>query len=151
MTISTKLQMGLVDTNILVYRADQDSAFHEPSVNLIRQGLKGDIPLCVSPQNLTEFYAVITSPKRVTNPITPEDARSEINKYLQSKNIRKIYQTADILPKFLELIRKYPPQGQQIFDLQLVATMLIHNVTLLYTFNRKHFEHYQEIQVKTPE
>ena len=150
MTISTKPQMGLVDTNILVYRADRDSAFHGPSANLIRQGLKGDIPLCISPQNLTEFYAVMTSPKRVTNPITPEDARLEINKYLQSKNIRKIYQTADVLPKLLELLRKYPPQGQQIFDLQLVATMLIHNVTLLYTFNRKHFEHYQEIQVKTP-
>ena len=143
--------MGLLDTNILVYRADRDSVFHQASVNLIQQGLKGKIPLCVAPQNLTEFYAVITSPKRVTNPIMPAEARLEIQKYLKSNNIRKIYQTADLLPKLLELIRKYPPTRQQIFDLQLVATMLINQVTLLYTFNRKHFENYQEIQVKTPE
>jgi hypothetical protein len=57
----------------------------------------------------------------------------------------------DVLPKLLELIRKYPPTRQQIFDLQLVATMLINNVTLVYTFNRKHFENYQEIRVQTPQ
>ena len=28
MTISMSEKMGLVDTNILVYRADQDSVFH---------------------------------------------------------------------------------------------------------------------------
>jgi predicted nucleic acid-binding protein len=97
MTISTNLPMGLVDTNVLVYRADRDSEFHQPSANLIQQGLKGEIPLCVSLQNLTEFYAVITSPKRVTNPITPAEASAEIKKYLQSNNIRKIYQTMDVL------------------------------------------------------
>ncbi len=80
MTISTSEKMGLVDTNILVYRADQDSAFHLPSANLIDRGLRGDIPLCLAPQNLTEFYAVITSPKRVANPIAPVDARAEIER-----------------------------------------------------------------------
>ena len=35
MTISASEDMGLVDTNVLIYRADQDSAFHLPSVNLI--------------------------------------------------------------------------------------------------------------------
>ena len=45
MTISTSEKMGLVDTNILVYRADQDSVFHLPSVNLINCGLRGDILL----------------------------------------------------------------------------------------------------------
>ena len=91
MTISTSERIGLVDTNILVYRADQDSAFHLPSVNLINSGLRGDVSLCLASQNLTEFYAVMTNPKRVTNPITPVDASVEIEGYLQSQNIRKIY------------------------------------------------------------
>ena len=108
MTISTSERIGLVDTNILVYRADQDSTFHLPSINLIDRGLKGDISLCLAPQNLTEFYAVMTNPKRVANPITPVDARVEIERYLQSQNIRKIYQTADLMPILLELINKYP-------------------------------------------
>ena len=49
MTISTNEQMGLVDTNILVYRADQNSVFHLPSMNLINRGLRGDISLCLAP------------------------------------------------------------------------------------------------------
>ena len=40
MTISTSEKIGLIDTNILVYRADQDSTFHLSPVNLINRGLK---------------------------------------------------------------------------------------------------------------
>lgn len=151
MNISTHQQMSLIDTNILVYRADHNSDFYEPSVNLIQQGMKGEIALCLSPQNLAEFYAVITDQKRVTNPLSPMDARAEVEKYFKSQNIRKIYQTKDLLPKLLELMDKYQITRQQIFDLQLVAMMLINDVTQIYTFNRKHFEPYQEIQVLCPE
>ena len=63
MTISTSERVGLVDTKILVYRADQGSTFHLPSVNLINRGLRGDSSLCLAPQNLTEFYAVMTDPR----------------------------------------------------------------------------------------
>jgi predicted nucleic acid-binding protein len=151
MPISTSEKIGLIDTNVLVYRADQDSAFHLPSVNLIDCGLRGDIPLCLALQNLTELYAVMTSPKRVANPIAPVDARVEIEGYLQSQNIRKIYQTAGVMPKLLELINSYPPTRQHIFDLQLIATMLVHSITRIYTFNAKHFQPYQEIEVIVPE
>ena len=151
MPISTSEKIGLIDTNVLVYRADQDSTFHLPSVNLISRGLRGDISLCLAPQNLTEFYAVMTNPKRVTNPIDPMAARVEIERYLQSQNIRKIYQTADLIPKLLELINQYPPTRQQIFDLQLIATMLVNDITRIYTFNAKHFQPYQEIEVIVPE
>lgn len=87
MTISTGERVGLVDTNILVYRADQDSMLHLPSVNLINSGLRGDVSLCLASQNLTEFYAVMTNPKRVTNPITPVDASVEIGGYLNRKRV----------------------------------------------------------------
>lgn len=151
MTTSTSEKVGLIDTNILVYRADQDSTCHLPSVNLINRGLRGDISLCLAPQNLTEFYAIMTDPKRVTNPIDPVTACVEVERYLQSQNIRKIYQTADLMPKLLELINKYPLTRQQIFDLQLIATMLVNDITRIYTFNARHFQPYQEIEVVIPE
>lgn len=149
MTISTSEKIGLVDTNVLVYRADGDSPFHVPSANLINLGLRGEIPLCLAPQNLTEFYAVITNPKRVANPINPATARTEIEMYIQSQNIGKIYQTAGLMSKVLELINKTPITRHHIFDLQLVATMLINSVTRIYTFNAKHFRQYQELEVIT--
>ncbi|MCZ6679541.1 MAG: hypothetical protein O7E52_20105 [Candidatus Poribacteria bacterium] len=55
------------------------------------------------------------------------------------------------MSKLLELIDKYLPTRQQIFDLQLIATMRVNNVTRIYTFNAKHFQPYQEIEVIIPE
>lgn len=151
MTISTNEKLGLVDINILVYRADQDSQYYLSSANLINLGFRGEIPLCLAPQNLTEFYAVITSPKRVTIPIDPATARAEIEMYIQSQNIRKIYQKPGLMSKVLELLNQTSITRQHIFDLQLVATMLINGVTCIYTFNANHFSRYQEIEVITLE
>ena len=151
MTISTNEKLGLVDTNVLVYRADRDSQYHLSSSNLINLGLRGEIPLCLAPQNLTEFYAVITSPKRVTNPIDPATARAEIEMYIQSQNIRIIYQKPGLMSKVLELLNQTSITRQHIFDLQLVATMLINGVTRIYTFNANHFSPYQGIEVITLE
>jgi hypothetical protein len=39
---------------------------------------------------------------------------------------------------------------QEIFDLQLVATMLSNNVSRLYTYNKDDFIKFKEIEVLTP-
>ncbi|MFH1146074.1 MAG: hypothetical protein V1736_00010 [Pseudomonadota bacterium] len=63
----------------LVYAADERSPFHERSKDLRDRGLKGRISLCVFPQILAEFYAIVTDAKRVSNPRSQE---SEIFLYL---------------------------------------------------------------------
>lgn len=67
MTIS---KFSLLDTNILVYAADKNSSFYQASISLRDKGLKGDIPLCICPQTLSEFFAIVTDPKRVEQPRT---------------------------------------------------------------------------------
>ncbi len=75
--MTTSKQTCLIDTNILVYAADTTSPFHAASKTLRDRGMKGEISLCVTPQVLLEYFAVVTSPKRVTNPIEPEQAIEE--------------------------------------------------------------------------
>ena len=149
-TLTSNEDVGLVDTNVLVYRADTDSKFHSASIDLIQRGHAGEISLCLAPQNLTEFFAILTSPRRVANPLTPIEAWREIEKYHRSMTIRKIHQNKRLIPTLSSLISKYPVKGQEIFDLQLVATMLINDVTRIYTFNDKHFAKYSEIKVVIP-
>jgi len=62
----------------------------------------------------------------------------------------KIYPGPDIIERSLELLRRYEITRQEIFDLQLVATMLSNNVTRLYTFNQEDFSKYKEIEVIVP-
>ena len=51
---------GLLDTNVLVYAADETSANHPSAIALREKGLRGEVPLCVCPQVLNEFFAVGT-------------------------------------------------------------------------------------------
>jgi predicted nucleic acid-binding protein len=140
-----------VDTNVLVYAADTASSFHEPSRQLRDRGFQGEIPLVVTPQVLMEFFAVITSPRRVTTPRSSDDARAEVEKYVRADNILKMYPDRAALEQTLGLLQQHPHVArQEIFDLFLVATMLANGITRIYTYNQQHFTRFPGIDVLTP-
>ena len=140
----------LLDSNILVYAADKSSPYYKSSKTLRDKGVKGEVFLCVCPQVLIEFFAIVTDSKRVRNPITPIEAIKEIEKYLIAPHILKIYSSQASFQNLVELIKKYKPKRQAVFDLQLVSTMLNSGINKIYTFNKIHFSKFKEIQVLTP-
>lgn len=148
--MTTSKQCGLLDTNVLVYATHGKSPFHSVCKALRDHGLEGKISLCVSPQILFEFFAIITSPKRVSQPLNPKQALEEIEKYLKAKNIIKIYPKEDTCQKVIDLSRKHKIKGQMIFDVQIVATMLTNNVGRIYTYDRKDFGKFKEIEILQP-
>jgi predicted nucleic acid-binding protein len=149
--MTTSDQRALIDTNVLVYAADTIAEFHEPSKQLRERGRGGEVSLVVTPQVLMEFFAVVTNPRRVTNPRSPEEAREEIEKYVGAVEMVKIYPHNDIIDRMLTLLRQYPQvTRQEIFDLYLVATMLSNGVTRIYTYNLQHFSRFHGIEALTP-
>ena len=143
-------KLSLLDTNVLVYAADKSSQFFERSKKLIGSGLTGEIDLCISLQTISEFFAVITDSRRVDNPRTQQEALTEIKKYLRSKRIHKIYPDPKTSEAMVDLLKRYPVKRQEIFDLQLVATMLSNQVTRIFTFNREDFLKFADIEVMEP-
>jgi toxin-antitoxin system PIN domain toxin len=149
--MSTSESLALLDTNILVYAADEAAAFHESAKRLRDRGIAGEVPLVVSPQVLMEFFAVITNPRRVEHPRSPEEAQIEVEKYLQAAAIRKIHPGTDIIERVLDLLRGHPEiTRQEIFDCHLAATMLTNNITQIYTYNEDDFRRFPGIEVVTP-
>ena len=149
MSIS-KNEIALLDTNVVVYAADTSSPFHQNSKNIRDNALLGNLEICICPQVLMEFFAILTDSKRVKNPRAPEEVIAEMEKYLSSKNISMIYPKRDTLPKTIELLGKYNLKRQIVFDAQLVATMLSNNVTRIYTYNQDDFLKFEEVEVLTP-
>ena len=48
--------LALLDTNILIY-ADQEQEPHHHVAKMLRdRGQQGEIPVCIAPQNLSEFW-----------------------------------------------------------------------------------------------
>ncbi|MGA1874777.1 MAG: type II toxin-antitoxin system VapC family toxin [bacterium] len=146
----TTSNIALLDTNILVYAADKSSPFYKASLLLREKGLRGELSFCICPQTLTEFFAIVTDFKRVSKPRTQREALSEIEKYLFSKNILKIYPGPEVVEIMIDLLKKYKITKQKIFDLQLVATMLSNNINHIYTYNSKDFSMFKEITTLSP-
>ncbi|MEW6379649.1 MAG: hypothetical protein AB1611_08565 [bacterium] len=108
----TTSEIAFIDSNILVYASQTFSQFFLPAKQLRDKGMRGELPLCVCPQILIEFFAVITSPKRVTHPCTQGEAIVEIKKYIESRNIIKFSPQEDTLDRTIALLEKYEIKRQ---------------------------------------
>ena len=148
--MTTSDELILLDTNILVYAADSLSIYHQPAKSFRDKGRDGEFSICLAPQNLFEFYAVITDSRRVSQPLSPQAAAAEIASYYCHPNITTLSQ-AKITEAVFDLLAKRPVERQQVFDLVLVATMLANNVRKICTYNQDHFTKFDEIAVITPE
>jgi predicted nucleic acid-binding protein len=141
----TAAERSFVDTNVLIYAATPASPQHELSHAL----LESDNNLCVSVQVFAEFFAVVTSPRRVTVPFTAREARMFISEVLPRFEVLPV--RANIVPLWAQLAEEHGITGGDVFDLQIVATMLDSDVQQIYTFNRHDFERFSEfINVLTP-
>jgi predicted nucleic acid-binding protein len=144
-------ETGLVDANVLVYAINENAEHHTVALKFVESGLNGEIPISFTPQVFSEFFATVTNPKRITAVLSREDAVSEIENYFLKGEGDIVFIHQGTLDKMIELIKKYQVSAQDIFDLQIVATMLSNNITRIYTYNEKDFSRYTEIEVLNPE
>ena len=146
----TSSNLVLVDANVIIYAHQALSEFHVDSKAILEKGRKGELPLCVCPQVLNEFYAVVTSARRVSQPASPEDARTEIEKFYKAKHIEKIYPNDLTIKTVLDLLEQHRVKSHDIFDLYLAATMLSNRIGKIYTFNEDDFSRFSGIEVLIP-
>jgi hypothetical protein len=141
--------IAFIDTNILVYAANEDSPYHSDAKGVIERINSGELRACVSLQVLVEFYATVTNPRKVRQPLSTKEATEAVEGYLES-DIPKLYTKKDTLRLTLELARSYQVRGLDIFDAQIVATMVENRVKAIYTANEEDFRRYKEIAIINP-
>jgi predicted nucleic acid-binding protein len=137
-------ERALVDANILVYAASPSALQHQPSRSL----LESDVRLCVAPQVLAEFYAVVTDRRRVTVPFTPTEAQAFISELISRVEVLPV--PASVVSRWIGLAERHGVVGADIFDLQLAATILENGISRIYTYNRADFERLRDLIVLTP-
>jgi len=152
MTTSTESStLALLDTNILVYAVNSEAQHHSVSKDLLSRASAAGAALCVAPQNLTEFYAIVTDRRRVPKPVSPAEAVQAIKDLLAMPGLALLTVPVDIVNRWTELLQSRSVSSQHAFDVFLVATMLGNGVQRLYTFNVAHFQVFQEIEVHVPQ
>ena len=96
---------GLIDTNILVYASSEGSVYQTKTILFLDQIL-ADQPPYLALQNLTEFYAIITSSKRVPNPVSSHIALVKIEQMISGNFYRIIVPKQTTPATLLVLLKK---------------------------------------------
>ncbi|HED03241.1 MAG TPA: PIN domain-containing protein [Candidatus Fraserbacteria bacterium] len=138
----------LLDTNVLVYATNRDSPFYDRAQQVLQQALAGEPAACLTPQILAEYYAVITDPRRVESPLTPRQARAQIEALLQALEVLPL--RASSSRQMAELAERYRIRAQEVYDVQVVAAMLDHGISTILTANERDFRRFAEIEVRNP-
>jgi predicted nucleic acid-binding protein len=139
---------GVVDTNVLIFALDADSPHHKAARNLVEAARDGAMTLYVTSQILCEFYAVVTNARRVAKPRGSAEALDVIAGLLSFLHVLPVL--AHAVTGWMSLLRRCPVTGGDVFDLQIVATMLASDVSRIYTFNNAEFEMFSELAVISP-
>jgi predicted nucleic acid-binding protein len=141
----TAFERAFVDTNVLVYAAFDSESQHVAC----RELLRSPEFLCASPQVFAEFYAVVTNRRRVASPFAPGEARRFILDVLPRFEILPI--PGLVISQWVDWAGQFAITGGDIFDAQIVATMLASGVRKIYTYNHQDFERYPGLAVVSPD
>jgi predicted nucleic acid-binding protein len=142
------VEPGVADTNVLVYALDADAPQHEAARALLEAARDGSATLYVTSQILCEFYSIVTNARRVAKPRSSAEALDAISELLAFLHVLPV--PAHAVEGWMNLLRRRPVTGGDIFDLQIVATMQANDVQRIYTFNTGDFDVFGEISVVTP-
>lgn len=143
---------ALLDTNVLVYAVFPAMPEHAASRTLVDSAMSTGANLCIVPQNLVEFFAVVTDPRRVSQPKSSNEALQAIDDFLALPGLMLLPVPVDVIVRWAALLRQSPATKKRAFDAQLVATMLGNSVMKIYTFNTADFQSlaFAGIQVLSP-
>jgi len=127
----------LIDTNILIYAYDSQSAFHQRAVALLS---KSGNELYVTTKNIAEFFAVLTKLSE------PYQKIFEFYESIKSNTIL-LFPDPNSLIIFENLLRKYQPVGNRVFDIEIVSIALSNQIPTIATINTKDFSRISEISI----
>ena len=140
----------LIDTNILL-RSLQP---HHPHCAIVERAIgvlrTGNETLNVAAQNLIEFWAVATRPASENGlGITVENAAKELN--VLKRLFSLLPETAPVFEEWERLVTTQRVLGKNTHDARIVATMNVHGISRILTFNIQDFTRYPGISAVHPE
>ena len=148
----------LIDSNVLVYaffHKPEEEGREEPTTKLrldsrrlMMLAAEGKLTGAVAQQNLLEFLAIVTSPKRVTSPVTLPEAVGACQAYLSFCSL--VTPIPGTYLTFEAMTAQWKGARERIFDLYLAATALDSEVSHICTWNTKHLRPLPGLTVATP-
>jgi len=139
----------LADTNILLRSIDQTHPMHSNATTALTSLLGSGERVCVTPQNIIEFWNVCTRPvDRNGLGLTPGEADRQASRL--EGLLTLLPDVPAIYPEWRRLVVAHSVSGVQVHDARIVAAMNVYGISSLVTFNGPDFTRYPGIRVVHP-
>ncbi len=141
----------LFDTNTFLRLAEPHSPMREAVLDAIRKLRQSGERLCYTPQVMAEFWNVCTRPRSARGGL-------EISVETVDQKARLIHRHFELLPDNLatfnewrRLVVDLKIAGVQVHDAKIAASMRVHGVPNLVTFNTGDFARFPLIRAIEPQ
>lgn len=121
--------MILVDANLLVYAAHEESPFHGASVRWLDDRLNGSAPVGLPWASLLSFARLVCMPSVIARPLTPAAAWAIVTDWLDLAPVwtpQPAHHHADVVGRLLER----ETRADLIPDAHLAALAIEHGLVL---------------------
>jgi predicted nucleic acid-binding protein len=145
---TTGVRRVFVDTNVLVYANITSAPLHKQAQMALQNLWNGNDELWISRQVIREYVMSVTRPQTFMQPMPAANVIARVQFFEQTFQVAD--DTSATTAKLLELINTIAIGGKQIHDANIVATMLVNQITHLLTHNTGDFSRYNQLITVIP-
>lgn len=139
-----------VDADVLLYAADESSAFHAANLRLLEHLAAGPELLYVFWPTTMAYLRIATHPGIFDRPLDPAQARDNVEDLLARPHVRCPGEQRGFWEVLHATLSEDVVRGNLVSDAHLVALMRQHDVDRIWTSDRD-FRRFDGIQVLDPE
>jgi len=138
-----------VDVNVLLYASDRTSPFHEPATEFLQTCVTHTEMWYAAWTTLMAYLRISTHPRIFSQPLSAQEALSNIRALLQVPHVRPLSEADGFLDVYGEVAGNFPIRGNLVPDAHLVAILKQHDVRKLYSTDRD-FRKFDSLDVQNP-
>jgi toxin-antitoxin system PIN domain toxin len=138
-----------VDTNLLVYAHRQDSSWHRPASDRLRELAEGHAPWALPWPSLHEFVAIVSHPRIYAPPSTIRAAVDQVDAWLESPSVQLLAEGPTYWGELRTTLLRGGVLGPLVHDARIATLCASHGVRELWTADRD-FSRFPELTIRNP-
>jgi len=138
----------IVDANLLLYARNATDEHHERAREWLVAALNGSTRVGLPWCSLTAFVRIATNPRAFPQPLSPAEAASQVELWLDAPRAWLAEPTTGYRHVFTALVRKHEVRGPLVPDAHLAALAIDHGVPV--ASNDADFARFDQIQWINP-
>ena len=142
--------MKSLDTNLLIYAANESCKEHPVARELAESLLAEPQEWMLADQVLFEYYRALRNPHILERPLTAERAANQVRFLREEAGCLHCAYSLDLWDAVTPHLSQESLRGIGVFDVILAVTLKANGITRFYTRNVSDFEHFGLFAVIDP-